>query len=1130
MKNFINILFIDIFNNFVFYRMTRKKIIELHKNSIKLKNDIEERDVTNITEFIIEKNLYIQEIIRKTIISIKRNKLYEIFSNNDITLSINVLSELYEKTKEIDTKIAENSTETEKIIEQMQKIIDKLSMIICGFGTLCIDDLLFISFGSLFKNIKNNNEIINDKYNLIKKYIYPIGYKIIHWKDKKIYKNKNDILCCDKQSENAILFEEANMFECFDVEPSIKLFHQKIYGIRVIIQNESLKKTLIINGLVEDIQLECLTNKYIDVRIKTLLNYANNLNGNEKEIMIRLINTLTFKEILINGDLDIHKKVFGVIAEINAIKNNKLNITIKRFLEYDITIQRNMLVNLLLYNKEDEIQYICYLLYDLISVNSGDNNDIMEQSMIYDSLPWKIKSYFKDVIKYTIKYTHDMTQKYDINKISLEQQIYLLKVDETIKEKAMTKLKEIKGKPDELNSKAKQYLEGLINIPFGYYREEPILRKMKEINQTFIKLLNNSENVYPNNEIVKKDKYTSIEILKHIKIMTNTIFTNVLNDINKLLYEMSKKQLSIIIQYINNIKKTKKESVTLLNTNEKKIIYIMSYLNQRINQTPPVMMIDSAVTISGEATNEETTIMEVYDLIKTSSPISFTRTITEMNSLKSNILTIENSINEISTILDQSIYGHNHAKNQILKIIGQWMNGEQNGYCFGFEGSPGVGKTSLAKKGLSNCLKDDNGSQRPFAFIALGGSCNGSTLEGHGYTYVNSTWGRIVDILIETKCMNPIIYIDELDKVSKTENGKEIIGILTHLIDTTQNDAFQDKYFSGIDIDLSKVLFIFSYNDPEQIDKILLDRIHRIKFDNLSLEEKTVIVNKYILPEINKKMGFENIVILDEKLIEYIILNYTTEPGVRKLKEILFDLYGEINIEIMKCKYADNFITPLLLTPDLITNKYLKKYHKIEEKKIHNKSEIGIINGLWANVLGRGGIIPIQTMFYPCSTFLELRLTGLQGDVMKESMNVAKSLAWNITHLDKKKELIKYFEETKCQGLHIHCPEGAVSKDGPSAGTAITIAIFSLFNNKKIKNNVAITGEINLQGEVTAIGGLDNKILGGIRAGITTFLYPKSNNRDFNEFMNIYKDKEFIKDIQFIEVESICDVFEYVFE
>ena len=1107
---FINILFIGIFNNPVFYRMNRKKKIELHKNSIKLKNDMEERGLSNISEFIIEKNSYIQEIIRKTIISIKKNKLYEVFSNNDTTLSINVLSELYEKTKYIDVKIGETTTETEKIIENMQKIIDKLSMIICGFGTLCIDDLLFISFGSLYKNMKNNNEIMNDKYELIKKYVYPIGYKIIHWKDNKLHKNKNDILCSDKNAEETVLFEEANMFECFEVEPSIKIFHQKIFGIRVVIQNESLKKTLIINGIVEDIQLECLTNKYIDMRMKTLINYANNLNGNEKEIMTRIVNTLTFKEILIFGDLDIHKKVFGVISEINAIKNNKLDITIKRFLEYDISMQRNMLVNLLLYNKEDEIQYICYLLYDLISVNSGENSDATEQTMIYDSLPWKIKSYFKDVIKYTIKYTHDMTHKYDINKISLEQQIYLLKVDETIKEKAMTKLKEIKGKPDELNTKAKQYLEGLIKIPFGYYREEPILRKMKEINQTFIKLLSNSENIFQNDLLIKKDKYASIEILKYIKKMNNQIFTNVLKDINKLLYEMSKKQLSTIIQYINNIKKTKKESITTLNNNDKKIVYIMSYLNNSIN--------------------DETTIMEIYDLMKTGSPISLTKTITEMKSVKTNISNIENNINEITDTLDQSIYGHDYAKNQILKIIGQWMNGEQNGYCFGFEGSPGIGKTSLAKKGLSNCLKDDNGSPRPFAFIALGGSCNGSTLEGHGYTYVNSTWGRIVDILMETKCMNPIIYVDELDKVSKTENGKEIIGILTHLIDTTQNDEFQDKYFTGIDIDLSKVLFIFSYNDPDQIDKILLDRIHRIKFDNLSLDEKIVIVNKYILPEINKKMGFQDIVSIDDALIEYIILNYTIEPGVRKLKEILFDLYGEINIEILKCKDIENFETPLLLSKDLITNKYLKKYHKIEEKKIHNKAEIGIINGLWANVLGRGGIIPIQTMFYPSSTFLELRLTGLQGDVMKESMNVAKSLAWNITPLEKKKELIKYFEETKCQGLHIHCPEGAVSKDGPSAGTAITMAIFSLFNNKRIKNNIAITGEINLQGEVTAIGGLDSKIIGGIRAGIETFLYPKSNNRDFNEFMNINKEKEFIKNIRFVEVENINEVFEYVFE
>ena len=499
----------------------------------------------------------------------------------------------------------------------------------------------------------------------------------------------------------------------------------------------------------------------------------------------------------------------------------------------------------------------------------------------------------------------------------------------------------------------------------------------------------------------------------------------------------------------------------------------------------------------------------------------------EIKTLAKNIKDTGPSLNKISQILDDSIYGHFHAKNQILKIIGQWMTGEQSGYCFGFEGSPGIGKTSLAKKGLSNCLKDENDVSRPFSFIALGGSCNGSTLEGHSYTYVNSTWGRIVDILMETKCMNPIIYVDELDKVSKTEHGKEIIGILTHLIDTTQNDVFQDKYYSGIDIDLSKALFIFSYNDPEQIDRILLDRIHRIKFDNLSLEDKKVIVNKYILPEINKKMGFSNIVELSEETVEYIIEAYTLEPGVRKLKELLFDLYGEINIQLLKGEDLQEL--QILITKDNL-DKYLKKYQKIEETKINLVPKVGIINGLWANALGKGGIITIETGFFPSSVFLDLRLTGLQGDVMKESMNVAKTLAWNLTDDSVKARLLETFEKTKAQGLHIHCPDGSVSKDGPSAGTAITVAIYSLLNNKKIKRNIALTGEINLQGQVTAIGGLETKILGGIRAGVDTFLFPDANRNDFTQFQNKYSKKKSLDNITFINVSNIEKVFEYVFE
>jgi ATP-dependent Lon protease len=168
-------------------------------------------------------------------------------------------------------------------------------------------------------------------------------------------------------------------------------------------------------------------------------------------------------------------------------------------------------------------------------------------------------------------------------------------------------------------------------------------------------------------------------------------------------------------------------------------------------------------------------------------------------------------------------------------------------------------------------------------------------------------------------------------------------------------------------------------------------------------------------------------------------------------------------------------------------------------------------------------------MFFPTSSFLELKLTGLQGDVMKESMFVSKSLAWNLTSNNIKNNWIKHFEETKEQGIHIHCPEGSISKDGPSAGSGITIAIYSLLNNKPIKNNIAITGEISLSGEITAIGGLEHKILGGIQAGIKTFIYPKENNKDFNEWKKNDDNESKYKDINFIEVSNIQEVLKHVF-
>jgi ATP-dependent Lon protease len=198
----------------------------------------------------------------------------------------------------------------------------------------------------------------------------------------------------------------------------------------------------------------------------------------------------------------------------------------------------------------------------------------------------------------------------------------------------------------------------------------------------------------------------------------------------------------------------------------------------------------------------------------------------------------------------------------------------------------------LVKEGISKILN------RPFAFIALGGATDSSFLEGHSYTYEGSTWGKIVQILIDSKCMNPVIYFDELDKISDTPRGEEIAGILTHLTDTSQNSQFHDKYFAEIDFDLSKCLFIFSYNDETKVNTILKDRMYRIQTKGYDLKQKTVIGNDYLLPRIREQVKFEGTdVIIPDETIRHIIENHCNkEAGVRNLKRCLEIIHTKLNL------------------------------------------------------------------------------------------------------------------------------------------------------------------------------------------------------------------------------------------
>lgn len=295
-----------------------------------------------------------------------------------------------------------------------------------------------------------------------------------------------------------------------------------------------------------------------------------------------------------------------------------------------------------------------------------------------------------------------------------------------------------------------------------------------------------------------------------------------------------------------------------------------------------------------------------------------------------------------NNILNRAIYGHKEAKSHILQVISKWIkNPQSSGNILALQGPMGNGKTTLVKEGIAKAIN------RPFAFITLGGASDSSFFDGHNFTYEGSKWGRIVEILIESKCMNPIFYFDELDKVSETQKGDEIIHLLTHLTDTSQNDRFQDNYFSGVNLDLSKALFIFSFNDENKIDKILKDRMHVIHTRGFKTADKIHITNDYLLPELLNTYKYHDNITFDDKIIECIIENYTQkEEGVRNLKRCLENIVSKVNMyellydDINKCcsidldYKIDDFCIPYIVKKDDL-DILLKKNDAIDKPPEH---------------------------------------------------------------------------------------------------------------------------------------------------------------------------------------------------
>ena len=462
-------------------------------------------------------------------------------------------------------------------------------------------------------------------------------------------------------------------------------------------------------------------------------------------------------------------------------------------------------------------------------------------------------------------------------------------------------------------------------------------------------------------------------------------------------------------------------------------------------------------------------------------------------------------LNNVEGKLKMACYGHDEAKKLLLQMIAKWIsNPSSHGTCFGMVGPPGVGKTLLAKS-VSEAL------DIPFAQITLGGQNDGELLHGHGYTYSGSQPGMIIKKMVEMGKSRCILYFDELDKTcSKHGSLNEITSILIHLTDPNMNKTFQDRFFQGVEFPLDKVIMIFSYNDSKLVDPILLDRLKEIKVQPYTIEDKLNICQNYLIRDLASSVSMDNIVNISDNMIEYIIENYTNEAGVREIKRKIEDIFMNLNIDrIYKRNLFKKITNKIILTKKKIID--ILKEPDSYKRLIHDMPMVGIINGMYATSSGNGGITPIQ--IYPNlqqnENKYEIKLTGKQGDVMKES--AICSLTCALEYL-KSYDINQVFSNNLKNGFHVHTPDGATPKDGPSAGCAFTCAFISRILNRKIKNDIAMTGEIELTGKVSKIGGLEFKLQGAKKAGIKIAYVPFENLKDVVDIKEKYKnliDKDF---------------------
>lgn len=463
--------------------------------------------------------------------------------------------------------------------------------------------------------------------------------------------------------------------------------------------------------------------------------------------------------------------------------------------------------------------------------------------------------------------------------------------------------------------------------------------------------------------------------------------------------------------------------------------------------------------------------------------------------------TDETDIVKIRKSLDKSHYGLEEIKERVIEfVVSKKRNKDIISPIICLVGPPGVGKTSIANSIAKSLNKE-------FSKISVGGLNDSAELNGHRRTYIGASPGKIIGSIKKCGSKNPLILIDEVDKMVKDYKG-DPASVLLDILDVEQNKYFIDNYIEE-PFDLSNVTFILTANDENKIPLELLDRLEIIKISSYTEIEKIDIAKKYLLPRIYKNylLKAKDIKISNDIILE-IINNYTKEAGVRELNRLLDKIIRKIIV-------LNNDNEDLKIT---LKETDLKKYlgNKKFENILNNNVIPGKINGLAFTPYG-GMVMQIESCMYEGTG--KIKTTGSLGNVIKESVEVA------ISYLQANKDLLKindYYFKTK--DIHVHMLDGATKKDGPSAGSAITLAILSLILNKAVNNNIALTGEMSLSGDILPIGGLKEKIIGAYNSGISIVFIPKKNHNDLDNIPEEVKKK-----ISIIEVNNFIEVYNNIF-